>query len=104
VTDENAPALTSVVLIRHGESLANAGRLIGGPRSCGGLSALGRAQVEALGRRLKSTGELDGCVLMSSHFRRAVETASIIGAALGIGNRRSTTASASSTPATSATA
>jgi probable phosphoglycerate mutase len=76
--------LTSVVLVRHGESIANANRLIGGPRTCQGLSGLGRAQVEALGRRLKSTGELDGAVLMSSHYPRAIETGRIIGEAIGL--------------------
>jgi probable phosphoglycerate mutase len=79
-------ALTSVVLIRHGESYANAARLIGGPRSCGGLSPTGRAQVEALARRLQVTGELDGCVLLASGFRRAIETATIVGQAIGLGD------------------
>lgn len=78
-------ALTSFILVRHGESVANANRLVGGPRSCRGLSGAGRDQVEALGRRLKATGEVSGAVLMSSHYRRAIETASIIGAATGIG-------------------
>lgn len=80
-----AGAVTSVVLIRHGESVANAERLIGGPRSCGGLTSAGRSQVEALARRLRATGEIDGCVLLASHFRRAIETAAIVGDALGVG-------------------
>ena len=84
MSETEAP-LTSIVLIRHGESVSNAGRLIGGPRTCGGLSDLGRTQVEALARRLKLTGELDGCVLLSSQFRRAIETASILGDSLGFG-------------------
>lgn len=79
-------ALTSVVLIRHGESVANAHRLIGGPRHCRGLSDAGRAQVAALARRLERTGELSGCVLLASHYRRAIETASIIGEALNLGS------------------
>lgn len=77
--------LTSFVLIRHGESVANANRLIGGPRTCQGLSPVGRAQVEALGRRLKLTGELDGALLMASHYRRAIETATIVSDAVGLG-------------------
>lgn len=78
--------LTSVILIRHGESVANANRLIGGPRSCRGLSPLGRSQAEVLARRVKATGEFDGVVLMASNYPRAIETASIVGSAVGLGD------------------
>jgi len=85
VTDAEPDAtLTSVVLIRHGESIANANRLVGGPRTCRGLSPLGRAQAEALGRRLKASGALDGAVLMASQYPRAIETAGIFGGMIGL--------------------
>ena len=38
---------TRIVLVRHGQSLAQQHRVIGGHRGCKGLSDRGRAQVEA---------------------------------------------------------
>lgn len=58
-------------------------RVIGGHRSCTGLSGLGRQQSERLAARLGETGELDADVLLTSHFARAIETAEIIRPALG---------------------
>jgi probable phosphoglycerate mutase len=57
--------------------------LIGGPRSCEGLSELGRRQCERLATRLDEAGELGDVVLCSSHYRRAIETAEILAPALG---------------------
>lgn len=79
----SAPVYTKVVLIRHGESVSNAARTFGGPRSCTGLSDNGRTQVELLAKRLERTGELDGTVLYASGFARAIETAKLVAPAVG---------------------
>ena len=73
---------TRVVLIRHGESQVTVDRVIGGHRTCSGLSDLGRQQAARLHDRLAATHELDGAVLISSNFDRAIETAQIIGPAI----------------------
>jgi broad specificity phosphatase PhoE len=76
--------VTRVVLVRHGESLAQVRKIVGGHRGCEGLSDLGRRQAEALRERLVRTGELrDATALYSSVMPRAIETASIIAPALG---------------------
>lgn len=74
---------TRVVLVRHGESNATVARTIGGPRTCTGLSELGRRQAERLHDRLATSGELGAVTLVSSGYPRAVETAEIIAPALG---------------------
>lgn len=74
---------TTLVLIRHGESNVTVDRVIGGYRTCSGLSDLGRRQVERLSERLASTGELAADVLIASNFQRAIETAEAIAPALG---------------------
>jgi 2,3-bisphosphoglycerate-dependent phosphoglycerate mutase len=81
--DEQGPPRTSLVLIRHGESVGNATRTISHFRTCGGLSDAGRAQCELLAKRLDRTGELTGAVLYASHVRRAVETAEFVAPVLG---------------------
>lgn len=73
---------TRLVLIRHGESQVTVDRVIGGYRTCSGLSDLGRQQAERLHDRLADTCELDGALLISSQFDRAIETAQIIGPAI----------------------
>jgi probable phosphoglycerate mutase len=73
---------TRLVLIRHGESQVTVNRVIGGHRTCSGLSDLGRQQAERLRDRLAETHELDGALLISSQFDRAIETAQIIGPAI----------------------
>lgn len=76
---------TTVVLVRHGESIVTVRRVIGGPLSCEGLSDLGRRQSERLHERLVEAGELAGAtVLYSSEYPRAIETAEIISPALGL--------------------
>lgn len=75
---------TRLVLIRHGESTVTVRRIIGGPLSCVGLSDLGREQSERLRDRLRDTDEIDASVLYSSAYPRAIETAEIIAAALGL--------------------
>ena len=76
-------AETRIVLVRHGESLAQERRVVGG-HGCAGLSALGVRQVEALRDRLMRTGELAGVTaLYSSVMARAAQTARILAPALG---------------------
>jgi len=74
---------TRIVLVRHGESLAQQRRIVGGHTGCKGLSSRGREQVEALRDRLLSSRELAGATaLYSSVMARAVETAEILAPAL----------------------
>ncbi len=74
---------TRIVLVRHGESLAQERRVVGG-HGCEGLSALGVRQAEALRDRLADSAELaDVTALYSSVMARAVQTARILAPALG---------------------
>jgi 2,3-bisphosphoglycerate-dependent phosphoglycerate mutase len=75
--------VTRLVLVRHGESKTTVARVIGGYRTCSGLSDLGRQQVERLRDRLLVSGEVDADVLISSQYARARETAEILAPALG---------------------
>jgi len=75
--------MTRLILIRHGESEVTVRRVVGGPRSCIGLSDLGRRQAEALRERLAATSEIVPDVLMASTYPRAIETAQIIAPAFG---------------------
>lgn len=75
-------ASTTLVLVRHGESNVTVNRVIGGYRTCSGLSDLGRQQANRLRERLVSTGELSPDVLIASNFARAIETAEAIAPAL----------------------
>ena len=74
---------TRLVLVRHGESAAQAGGFLAGHEACTGLSDRGRAQAAALAERLQA-GELGPvAALYSSEMNRATETALIIGPAVG---------------------
>lgn len=84
MADDGDVRPTRVVLVRHGESQVTVQRIIGGPRSCTGLSELGRRQAERLGERLRTTGEITATVLYSSAYPRARETAAAIAPALGL--------------------
>ena len=75
---------TRVVLIRHGESQVTVQRVLGGPRTCTGLSELGVKQSERLRDRLIRTGEIDATALYSSGYPRARETADVIAAVWGL--------------------
>jgi broad specificity phosphatase PhoE len=81
-TGELAP--TRLILIRHGESRVTVDRVIGGPRTCNGLSDLGRRQAERLRDRLDTTGEIQATALYASSYPRAIETAEIISPVLGL--------------------
>jgi broad specificity phosphatase PhoE len=72
--------------IRHGESLWNAeGRWQG--QADPPLSALGRAQAQALAQTLGPLARARRVLLAASDLSRARETAEIVGAALGIAPR-----------------
>lgn len=75
---QRGDASTIITLIRHGESEVTVDRIIGGFRTCRGLSPLGRQQAEALRTRLVTHDELHADMLISSEFPRAIETAEII--------------------------
>ncbi|HEX6420431.1 MAG TPA: histidine phosphatase family protein [Acidimicrobiales bacterium] len=75
---------TRIVMVRHGESLAQEQRIVGGHKGCRGLSQRGRAQVTALRERWAAGREITGDVaLYASVMPRAVETAEILASALG---------------------
>jgi broad specificity phosphatase PhoE len=80
---DDEPEQTRLVLVRHGESVASVNRSIGGPRTCAGLSDLGRRQCERLAVRLAETSELVDVVLYASAYPRAVQTAELLAPALG---------------------
>jgi probable phosphoglycerate mutase len=74
---------TRLVLIRHGESVAQVEGFMSGHDTCRGLSPVGRAQAEALRDRLADTGELDSVdALYTSILPRTIETAEIIAPAI----------------------
>ena len=75
--------VTRLVLIRHGESQVTVDGVVGGPKTCSGLSELGRRQAAALRDRLARTGEIRADVLLASTMPRAVETAEILRPAFG---------------------
>lgn len=75
---------TRLVLIRHGESVAQVEGFISGHDTCRGLSDAGRAQAAALRDRLLATRELDGVsAVYTSILGRAVETTEILAPVLG---------------------
>lgn len=73
---------TRLILVRHGESQVTVRRIVGGERSCTGLSPLGVRQAEALRDRLRREGPLHFDALLASTLPRAYETATIIGSVL----------------------
>ncbi len=67
---------TRLILIRHGESQCNLDGLIGGEKSCTGLSTEGFRQVKLLAKRFEASGELVGATaLYASTLLRAIQTA-----------------------------
>ena len=58
-------------------------RVIGGHRTCSGLSELGRQQAERLRDRWATSGEVVADVLISSQYARARETAEIVAPSIG---------------------
>lgn len=76
--------MTRFVLVRHGESQVTVDRVVGGPRSCRGLSEHGRWQAERLRDRWTERPEITFDAVYSSAFPRARETAEIVLPALGV--------------------
>ena len=75
---------TRVVLVRHGDSVAQEQGFLSGHDTCGGLSDRGRAQVLALRDRLERTGELaEATALYASILPRAIETAELLAPVVG---------------------
>jgi probable phosphoglycerate mutase len=73
--------VTKLVYVRHGESNTTVSRVIGGHRTCSGLSPLGVQQAERLRDRWAHHPEFVPNVVISSHFPRAHQTAEIVAAA-----------------------
>lgn len=84
------PAMAELIFVRHGQTHGNvAGRWEGW--SDDALTPLGRAQAEAVAQRLANENEDEDedefdevAALYTSPLRRALQTARIIGAALGL--------------------
>ena len=70
--------MTRLIFVRHGESQVTVNRVVGGPRSCIGLSDLGRRQAENLLDRWTQTAEFIPDLVISSAYPRAKETAEIV--------------------------
>jgi probable phosphoglycerate mutase len=74
---------TRLLLVRHGESNVTVRQVVGGERTCDGLSPLGILQAEALRDRFARGAEPAVDVLLASTLPRAEQTARIIAPALG---------------------
>ncbi len=72
-----------MIYVRHGESKVTVARMVGGPRTCTGLSELGVQQAERLRDRWRTAPEFVPDVVIASHYPRARETASIVAEAFG---------------------
>ncbi len=80
--------LSRLLIIRHGESVAMAEGIVGGPQGCRGLTDRGRAQAAALRDRFAAGNEPEVDVVYSSPLPRARETTDIVLPALGSGRER----------------
>jgi broad specificity phosphatase PhoE len=79
-TNPETPGATELLLVRHGQSEANAGTST--EPDCA-LSELGRKQAHALARRLAAL-DLTGFVALTSPYRRALQTAEEVALATGL--------------------
>ena len=70
--------MTRIIYVRHGESNSTVAKVIGGPRTCTGLSPLGVQQAERLRDRWKAAPEFTPDLIITSHFPRARRTAEIV--------------------------
>lgn len=75
--------MTRLIYVRHGESNSTVARVIGGPRTCTGLSPLGVQQAQALRDRWTTAPEFTPDLVIASHFPRARQTAEIVAEAFG---------------------
>ena len=74
-----------MLFVRHAESVSGVEGTFGGPHGCRGLTAPGREQAEKLGQRLAAElRDTPPVSVYSSTLRRAIETAAVIAAALGV--------------------
>ena len=73
---------TTITLVRHAESNVTVSQIVGGERTCTGLSELGVRQADRLRQRLQLEGA-KADVVLSSPLPRARETAEIIAPVLG---------------------
>jgi probable phosphoglycerate mutase len=78
-----SPSTTHLILVRHGESNVTVRQVVGGERTCDGLSPLGVRQAEALRDRFARGTERHVDVLLASTLPRAEQTARILVPALG---------------------
>jgi 2,3-bisphosphoglycerate-dependent phosphoglycerate mutase len=81
--------MTTLSLARHGEAHINLAGVAGGDKTCTGLTGRGRDQARLLAARLRREQDDGTCfdVLYCAPRRRVVETAQILGAALGLAER-----------------
>ncbi|MEO6158380.1 MAG: histidine phosphatase family protein [Ilumatobacteraceae bacterium] len=75
--------MTRLLLVRHGESNSTVARVIGGPRTCTGLSPLGIVQSEMLRDRWAADPRLAADLVLASNYPRAEQTAAIVVSATG---------------------
>lgn len=75
--------MTRLIYVRHGESTSTVARVIGGHRTCGGLSPLGVEQAQRLRDRWRNHREFAPDRVLASHFSRAQQTAAIVSEAFG---------------------
>ena len=80
--------LSRLLIVRHGESVAMAEGIVGGPEGCRGLTDRGRAQAAALRERFAAGREPAVDVVYSSPLPRARETTDIVLPVLGSGSTR----------------
>lgn len=75
--------MARLIFVRHGESQVSVNRVIGGPRSCIGLSDLGRQQSQRLFERWSGVENFRPDMVISSAYPRARETAAIVAPVFG---------------------
>jgi len=77
---------TTIALVRHAESHANVGHILGSHAGCTGLSDRGREQARQLRAALLETSVLSNAsIAMTSRLAQAIETYEIISPAVGGG-------------------
>jgi probable phosphoglycerate mutase len=73
---------TDLLLVRHGQAVCNVTGDVGGPRTCTGLTPLGREQARQLAARLNSGPAI--AVIYTAPRQRVQETAGIVGREVGL--------------------
>ena len=76
---------TRLILVRHGQAHCNVSGIVGGPRSCTGLTDLGRHQANLLAQRLLASHTATPITAAyASPLPRTRQTADIIASTLGL--------------------